>query len=90
MAFSRRCATKTRSTRSWRRGLQVVEPTAPKAQPLAGKAFVFTGALDRLSCREAEQQVEALGARATTAVSAETDYVVGGAEAGALPPATSA
>jgi DNA ligase (NAD+) len=59
-------------------GVQVVEPTAAKAQPLAGKAFVFTGALDRLSRREAAQQVEALGARATSAVSGETDYVVVG------------
>ncbi len=63
-------------------GVQVVEPTAPAAQPLAGKAFVFTGALDRLSRRDAEQQVEALGARATTAVSAETDYVVVGKDPG--------
>ena len=63
-------------------GVQVVEPTASKAQPLARKTFVFTGALDRLSRREAEQEVEALGARATAAVSGETDYVVVGKDPG--------
>jgi DNA ligase (NAD+) len=63
-------------------GVQVVEPATPQAQPLAGKTFVFTGALDRFSRHDAEQQVEALGARATSAVSGETDYVVGGEEPG--------
>jgi len=63
-------------------GVQVVEPTASKALLLAGKTFVFTGALDRLSRHEAEQQVEALGARATAAVSGETDYVVVGKDPG--------
>jgi DNA ligase (NAD+) len=63
-------------------GVQVVEPTAPRTQPLAGRTFVFTGALDRLARREAEQQVEALGARATSAVSGETHYVVVGKDPG--------
>ena len=63
-------------------GVEVVEPTAPKTQPLAGKTFVFTGALDRLSRREAERRVEALGARATSAVSGGTDYVVVGKDPG--------
>jgi DNA ligase (NAD+) len=63
-------------------GLQVAESTAPKARPLAGKTFVFTGGLDRFSRRDAEQQVEALGAHTTSAVSRETDYVVVGQEPG--------
>jgi DNA ligase (NAD+) len=63
-------------------GVQVVESTAPRAQPLAGKTFVFTGALDRFSRHEAEHQVEALGARTTSAVSGETDYVVVGKDPG--------
>jgi DNA ligase (NAD+) len=63
-------------------GVQVIEPTASQAQPLTGKTFVFTGALDRLSRRDAEQRVEALGARATSAVSSETDYVVVGKDPG--------
>jgi NAD-dependent DNA ligase len=66
-----------------RAGVQVIEPTASKALLLlAGKTFVFTGALDRLSRHEAEQQVEVLGARATAAVSGEPDYVVGGKDPG--------
>lgn len=63
-------------------GVQVVEPAAPRAQPLAGKTFVFTGALERFARRDAERQVEALGARATSAVSGETDSVVVGEEPG--------
>jgi DNA ligase (NAD+) len=63
-------------------GVRVVESTAPKARPLVGKTFVFTGALDRFSRHDAEQQVEALGARATAAVSGETHYVVVGKDPG--------
>jgi DNA ligase (NAD+) len=51
-------------------------------QPLAGKKLVFTGSLERLSRREAQELVEALGARVTGSVSKATDYVVVGEEAG--------
>jgi DNA ligase (NAD+) len=59
-------------------GVQVVAPKVSKAQPLAGKTFVFTGALQRFSRRKASQQVESLGAQATASVSGQTDYVVVG------------
>jgi DNA ligase (NAD+) len=55
---------------------------AAAGQPLAGKRFVFTGALERLSRHEAQELVEALGARVTGSVSKSTDYVVVGEEAG--------
>jgi DNA ligase (NAD+) len=49
---------------------------------LAGKTFVFTGALSRLGRKEAQEMVEARGARAAGSVSKKTDYVVAGEDAG--------
>ncbi len=53
-----------------------------KESPLAGKTFVFTGALDRFTRSEAERAVEDLGASATSGVSGNTDYLVVGDEPG--------
>jgi DNA ligase (NAD+) len=63
-------------------GVHVVEPAKRGKQPLSGKKFVFTGSLDQLTRSEAEKLVESLGARATSSVSGDTDYVVAGKDPG--------
>ncbi|MEI8320960.1 MAG: NAD-dependent DNA ligase LigA [Alphaproteobacteria bacterium] len=50
-------------------------------QPLKGKIVVFTGTLS-ISREEAKQKARDLGAKVTNAVSANTDYVVAGTQAG--------
>ncbi len=49
---------------------------------LAGKVVVFTGTLIELTRHEAKARAEALGANVTGSVSAKTDLVVVGADAG--------
>jgi DNA ligase (NAD+) len=55
---------------------------ATGVKPLAGQKWVFTGGLTRLTRRDAQAQVESLGARATGSVSKATDVVVVGEDAG--------
>jgi DNA ligase (NAD+) len=47
-----------------------------------GKTFVFTGGLDHFTRDEAQQAVEAAGARVSSSVSKKTSYVVGGRDPG--------
>ena len=49
---------------------------------LAGKTFVLTGTLPRLSRDEAAEKIRAAGGKVTGSVSAKTDYVVAGEKAG--------
>ncbi|HFE53657.1 MAG TPA: NAD-dependent DNA ligase LigA, partial [Bacteroidetes bacterium] len=53
-----------------------------KSDLLAGKTFVFTGALKSFTREEAQRLVEELGGRAASSVSRKTDYVVVGENPG--------
>ncbi len=63
-------------------GVQTEQLSAPSDSEFSGKTFVFTGTLEQLSRKEAQDIVERLGARATSSVSKITDYVVVGTNAG--------
>lgn len=58
------------------------EAERPRAGPLSGKTFVFTGALTAFTREEARRLVEALGGRVASGVSRKVDYVVVGADPG--------
>ena len=66
--------------------LLTVEPFVPPAGnaggALDGKIVVFTGTLVQLSRGEAKARAEGAGAKVTGTVSAKTDYLVVGADAG--------
>jgi DNA ligase (NAD+) len=49
---------------------------------LAGKTFVLTGTLPKLTRDEAKKMIEDAGGKVTGSVSKKTDYVVAGADAG--------
>ncbi len=66
--------------RTWSAEAPSAETGAARA--LEGVTFVFTGALQSMTRSEAKRSVERLGARATSSVSAKTDYVVAGKEPG--------
>jgi DNA ligase (NAD+) len=59
-----------------------VASAAAGDSPFAGKVLVFTGTLETMTRPEAEARAETLGAKVTKSVSARTDFVVVGADAG--------
>ncbi|MBI4538080.1 MAG: NAD-dependent DNA ligase LigA [Gemmatimonadetes bacterium] len=63
-------------------GVQPVAPRRRGSEPLPGFKFVFSGGLARFSRDEVKKLVESLGARVSSSVSAQTDYVVVGLEPG--------
>lgn len=53
-----------------------------RSLPLAGETFVLTGTLEAMTRSAAEEELRKLGAKAASAVSRKTSYVVVGAEPG--------
>jgi DNA ligase (NAD+) len=62
--------------------LRLRRSRSAEERPLAGRTFVFTGALKQWTRREVKDLVERLGGRATSSVSGETDYIVAGEDPG--------
>ena len=63
-------------------GITIQDPPEMQLQTLAKKTFVFTGSLEIYTRKMAQELVESRGARASSSVSKNTDYVVAGDGAG--------
>jgi len=81
-SFFARPETRAELARMVELGVDIESSSGAADGPLAGKTFVFTGGLEKLTRPEAQARVAALGARATSSVSKKTDYVVAGADPG--------
>jgi len=63
-------------------GVKIAAPTARKEEPLKGKTFLFTGALEGMTRDEAKDLVEERGGAVTSSAGKGVDYVVVGKEPG--------
>jgi DNA ligase (NAD+) len=81
-SFLREGATQRAIRDCRRRGVEVL-PSRRAGRPLAGRTIAFTGALESMTRREAEDLARGLGARTASSVGRRTDWVVVGKGAGA-------
>jgi DNA ligase (NAD+) len=63
-------------------GVKVIEPKAKERGKLAGKVFIFTGALQTFGRDEARNIVESMGGTTASSVSKKVDFVVIGEDPG--------
>ncbi len=63
-------------------GVKVIEPKIKEKGKLAGKTFIFTGALKTFGRDEARDLVESLGGMTASSVSKKVDFVVVGEDPG--------
>ncbi len=64
--------------------LTIEQFIAPRVgdSPVAGKTVVFTGTMEKMTRQEAKSRAEDMGAKVAGSVSAKTDYLVAGEDAG--------
>ena len=65
-----------------RNGVHWQQPRRKGPRPLAGQTFVLTGTLESMTRDEAAAHLQELGAKVSSSVSRQTDYVIVGAEPG--------
>jgi DNA ligase (NAD+) len=63
-------------------GVRVADMPRKKEGSLTGLTFVFTGQLEKYTRSQAHRKVQEQGARATSSISSQTDYLVVGANPG--------
>jgi len=63
-------------------GVEIVVEKKAKYQPLKGKTFVLTGALEKMTRDEAKEKIRLLGGEISESVSKKTNYLILGKEPG--------